>query len=297
MRRPFSLRELRDDESGQALVYVALILAVIVAALFALFDLGRLTSAKIKAQNAADAAVLAAVSVKVSVHHTRELAYLAMTDQGLRARIEFIKALANFSDEAEFQQHLNNADKHIKRIEHLRAKLDEYNDWIDQAGPEIVADAARMAYAANISGINDHLTSARALDAANLHLLDAPDALRENSNEAQLLGGVNYPLEGLGKRSIGGKSYVEVAPKYQGFNWSVFGSDAAQPVELPTWAAAGLASSDAIVRDPAAQGKDLKWSVPVLGTIGLNWYSPRLVRTGQKKDGGFGSGGDVVSEH
>lgn len=296
MRR-FTWRELQHDESGQALVYVALILAVIVAALFALFDLGRLTSAKIKAQNAADAAALAAVSVKVSVHHTRELAYLAMTDQGLRARLELIKALANITNDTEFQHHIDNAEKHIQRIERLREKLQLYNAWVDEAGPEIVADAARMAYAANIRGVNAHLTSGRALDEENLHLLDAPEALRENSKEAQTLGGVIYPLEGLGSRGVGGKSYVEVAPKYQGFNWSVFGSGAAQPVELPTWAAAGIASSDAIVRDPAAKGKDLKWNIPVLGTIGLNWYAPRLVRTGQKKDGGFGSGGGVVSEH
>lgn len=297
MRRRLSCSELSGDESGQALVYVALIMAVIVAALLALFDLGRLTGAKIQAQNAADAAALAAASVKVSVHHTRELAYLAMTDQGVRARLELLGALASFSDEREFQDHVRKAGIHLGRIQKLKTDLAEYNDWIDTAGPEIVADAARLAYAANIQGMNDHLTTAKGLELENLRALDAPNALRENSDQGQELGGVNYPSEGLGAHNVAGKSYVEVVPKYQGFDWSFFGSGSRDPVEVPAWAAAGFAPSTGIALDPAAKGAEQPLK---LGGIGLNWYSPRLVRTGQKSDGNFGGsswGGGIESEH
>ena len=300
MRRRLSFRALQEDESGQALVYVALILAILVAVLFAIFDLGRLTCAKIKAQNAADAAALAAVSVKVSVHHTRELAYLAMTDQALHARIELLQAITNFPSPTSFQDHIDKANHYIRRIKDLRQELMLYNQWVDQEGPAIVADAARLAYAANIQGINGALTTGRGVDEANLKALDAPGALRENSHENLFIGDVNYPDEGLGPHKIGGKSFVEVDPQYVGFDWSILGFGIGKPIDLPVWAAAGVASSDAIVRDPAAKGQDLKVNLPIVGQIGLNWYSPRLMRTGQKQDGSFGgtaNGGGVESDH
>ncbi|HEY9899851.1 MAG TPA: pilus assembly protein TadG-related protein [Pantanalinema sp.] len=296
MRRALSIRRLAREEDGQALIYVALVLAVLVTVLFALFDLGRLTTAKIQAQNGADAAALAAVSVKVSVHHTRELAYLAMTEQGLRARVELLHALGNLNNEAEFQRRLARASGYVKRVEKLRDRLVEYNTWVDQAGPEIVADAARMAYVANIQGMNDHLSTGAAIDAQNVRAFDDQQALRENTTQQQFIGAVNYPNEGLGKQKGGGKSFVEVVPKYQGSNWSLFGVKTGESaVDVPAWASAGYVSSEEIEKDPAAKGQALK-----IGAFGLRWYSPRLVRTGQKHNGSFGgpnAGGGIVSEH
>lgn len=284
------------DESGQALIYVALVLAVLVTVLLALFDLGRLVTAKIRAQNAADAAALAAVSVKVSVHHTRELAYIAMTGQAVRARIELLNAMGNLDNDAEFNRRLARAEAYIKRIEGLRKDLLAYNAWVDQAGPAIVEEAARLAYVANIQGMNDHAASGRALELKNFEAIKAPGALRENSNLSSFVADVNYVNQGLGPKKGAGKSFVEVVPQYQGLNWSIFGfGGIGGPVDVPAWAAAGYASGHEIEKDLAAKGKKLR-----LGPATVRWYSPRLIRTGQKQDGSFGSpgaGGNIVSEH
>lgn len=296
MARFVTVRRLAEEEHGQALIYVALVLAVLVTVLFAIFDLGRLTTAKIQAQNGADAAALAAVSVKVSVHHTRELAYLAMTEQGLRARVEMLHALGSLDNDAEFERRLARANGYVRRIEKLQQGLKDYNAWVDKNGPEIVADAARMAYVANIQGMNDHLSSGAAIDAENVRAFDDQKALRENTTQQQFIGAVNYPNEGLGPQKGGGKSFVEVVPKYQGSNWALFGVKTGESaVDVPAWAAAGFVSSEDIQNDPAAKGQALK-----IGAFGLRWYSPRLVRTGQKHNGSFGgpnAGGGIVSEH
>lgn len=296
MKSVVSCRRLFEDESGQALIYVALILAVLVTVIFAIFDLGRLTTAKIQAQNGADAAALAAVSVKISVHHTREMAYLAMTEEGFKARVELLTALSALGDVKGFQLHISRANAHIQKIKDLQKGLTAFNAWIDKAGPAIVADAARYGYVANVQGMNDHLTTAAGVEAANLREIDQPGALRENSRQEQTVGGVVYPEEGLGPHRMGGKSLVEVVPKYQGLNWSLLGANAlGGPVDVPAWAAAGFVSSDDIIKDPATKAQAMR-----LGPFGLRWLSPRLVRTGQKNGGTFGGpgeGGHIVSQH
>ncbi|MNL09883.1 hypothetical protein D3C87_1306620 [compost metagenome] len=156
--------------------------------------------------------------------------------------------------------------------------------------------AARMAYVANVQGMNDHLSTGAALDAQNVRAFDDQQALRENTTQQQFIGAVNYPNEGLGKQKGGGKSFVEVVPKYQGSNWALFGVKTGEnAVDVPAWAAAGYVESEDIQKDPAAKGQALK-----VGPFGLRWYSPRLVRTGQKHNGSFGgpnAGGGIVSEH
>lgn len=291
-RRP----DLLSDESGQALIYVALVMAVLVTVLLALFDLGRLVTAKIRAQNAADAAALAAVSVKVSVHHTREMAYVAMTGQALRARIELMHAMGNLDNDAEFNRRLARAEQYINRVQSLRKDLLAYNAWVDQAGPQIVEEAARLAYVANIQGMNDHAAGGQALEMANFNAIKAPGAIRENSDKSSFVADVNYVNQGLGPKKGAGKSFIEVVPRYQGLNWSFFGfGSIGGPVDVPAWASAGYAASHEIEKDPAAKGKKLQ-----LGPGSLRWYSPRLIRTGQKHEGSFGSpaaGGNIVSEH
>lgn len=297
LARPFKGggKNLARDEEGQALIYVSIILAVLVTIIFAVFDLGRLTTAKIQAQNGADAAALSAVALKVSIHHTREMAYLAMTEEGFKARVELLTALSELGNPSGFKQHIDRANAHNQKIKDLQKGLRAFNAWIDQAGPALVADAARYGYTANVIGMNDHLTTAAGVEAANLKEIDQPGALRENSREEQTVGGVIYPEEGLGPHHFGGKSLVEVNPKYQGLNWSLFGGALTGPVEVPAWAAAGFVSSDDIVKDPATKAQAMR-----LGPFGLRWLSPRLVRTGQKNGGKFGpadEGGNIVSQH
>lgn len=295
MRSAAGARLRRRSQAGQALVYVAIFLAVLVTALFALFDLGKLTMAKIQAQNGADAAALAAVSVKVSVHHTRELAYLAMTEQGLHARVELLYALSSFDDPSTLQRHVRRAEAYLKRLRALHDGLLAYNAWVDQEGPALVAEAARLGYVANIRGMNSHRASGAALDARNALELDQAGALRENSTEQRFIGQVNYPKEGLGKGKDGGKSFVEVVPHFCGMDWSIFGVGTGGEVEVPAWAAAGAVRDDELAHDPQAGGQAF-----TVSGYGLHWYTPRLVRTGRREDGGFGgphAGGGIESEH
>ncbi|MEB3187429.1 MAG: pilus assembly protein TadG-related protein [bacterium] len=283
------------DEEGQALVALALWLTVLATAVVALVDLGRLIGAKTQVQNAADAAALAAVSVKVGVHHTRELAYLAMTEQALRARMEFVEALAKMGDETAFARHLRRADAYIDRLERLQAGLVAYNAWIDQQGPAIVADAARLAYAANIRGLNSHVSGGGALDAQNVRALDGPGALRENSDQQRFIGAVNYPHEGLGNGKVAGKSFVETTARYQPLGSGFFGAARPAPLELPGWSSAGFVDAEALARAEPA-----RFSPLAAGPFRIHWYSPRLVRSGQREDGSFGgphAGGNIVSEH
>ena len=291
MRSP----RLARNEDGQALVAVALWLTVLATAVVALVDLGRLIGAKTQVQTAADAAALAAVSVKVSVHHTRELAYLAMTEQALRARMEFVEALAKMSDDAAFTRHLERAEAYIKKLERLQSGLVAYNAWIDQQGPSIVADAARLAYSANIRGLNSHVSSGGALDAQNVRALDATGALRENSDQQRFIGAVNYPHEGLGNGKVAGKSFVEATARYQPLGAGLFGAARPQPLELPGWASAGFVDAEVLARSEPG-----RFSPLAAGPFRIHWYSPRLVRSGQREDGSYGgphAGGNIVSEH
>lgn len=302
---------MRRRQRGQALVYVALVMVVLITVVYATFDLGRLVSAKIQAQNAADAAALAAVSLKVSVHNTRSFAYLAMTEQAIQAKIHMIQAIGALSGKGlptpgsppsaaelkEFEDHLKQARRHMEKVRLLKEGLKAYNAWIETEGPAMVAEAARVAYVANLDGMNSHLVTGRAVDQNNLRLLDVPGALRENGTgeAARMLGGVNYVNEGTSKNHGSGKSFVEVSPRFVPFAVSLFGAPGAPVggVNIPAWAAAGPVSSSAV--EKAGTGhQDLK-----VGQLGINWYTPRLMRTGQKEGGRFGSAkeGGIVSEH
>ena len=285
----------RRDEEGQALVAVALWLTVLATAVVALVDLGRLIGAKTQVQTAADAAALAAVSVKVSVHHTRELAYLAMTEQAMRARMEFIEAIASMGSETEFQKHLRRANTYVDRLERLQAGLVAYNAWIDKEGPALVADATRLAYSANVLGLNSHVSGGGALDAQNARSVDSPGAVRENSDQQRFIGAINYPHEGLGNGKVAGKSFVETTARYQPLGSGFFGAARPQPIELPAWSSAGFVDAEVL-----AKAEPGRFSPLAAGPFRLHWYSPRLVRSGQREDGSFGgphAGGSIVSEH
>lgn len=297
------LGRLRRREDGQSMIYVAIVAGALVTVLYTTYDLGRLVAAKVMSQNGADAAALAAVSLKVSVHHTRTLAYLAMTDQATLARREILAGIASLNDfngqvpaapapgqppgpaptkptNATFEDHMKRADKHMDRYHRLRHGLRAYNAWIEEEGPKLAAEAARIAYASNVTGMNDHSAAGRAVDERNMRLLADPGAFVENGGlgSSKFIGGMNFANEGAGKRGVSGKSFVWVKPQVQPL------SRGKQPLELWAWAAAGPVPAVTIQNvDPREQG--LGFKVPVLGEFGIPWYSPRLMRTGKLPDG------------
>lgn len=297
------LARIRRDDDGQAMIYVAIVVGALVTVLYTTYDLGRLVAAKVMSQNGADAAALASVSLKVSVHHTRTLAYLAMTDQAVLARREILAGIGSLSKfqgvvpslpapgappgtppakptHAEFEDHMKRAEVHMDRYNRLRHGLRAYNAWIEEDGPRLAAEAARIAYAANVTGMNDHSATGRAVDARNMQLLSDPGAFVENGGmgSSKFIGGMNFANEGAGKRGVSGKSFVWVKPQVQPL------SRGKEPLELWAWAAAGPVPAVTIQgADPREQG--LSFKVPVLGEFGIPWYSPRLMRTGKLPDG------------
>jgi len=297
------LARIRREDDGQAMIYVAIVVGALVTVLYTTYDLGRLVAAKVMSQNGADAAALASVSLKVSVHHTRALAYLAMTDQAVLARREILAGIGSLSKfqgvvpslpapgappgtpptkptHAEFEDHMKRAETHMDRYNRLRHALRAYNAWIEEDGPRLAAEAARIAYAANVTGMNDHSATGRAVDARNMQLLSDPGAFVENGGmgSSKFIGGMNFANEGAGKRGVSGKSFVWVKPQVQPL------SRGKEPLELWAWAAAGPVPAVTIQgADPREQG--LSFKVPVLGEFGIPWYSPRLMRTGKLPDG------------
>lgn len=299
------LVKIRRDEAGQAMIYVAIVAGALVTVLYTTYDLGRLVAAKVMSQNGADAAALASVSLKVSVHHTRSLAYLAMTDQAILARREILAGIGSLSKftgvvptvptppqpgapaqppakptHAEFEQHMKQAEVYMDRYHRLRHALRAYNAWIEEEGPRLAAEAARIAYAANVSGMNDHSAAGRAVDQRNMKLLSDPGAFVENGgmDSSKFIGGMNFANEGAGKRGVSGKSFVWVKPQVQPL------SRGKQPLELWAWAAAGPVPA-VTLQGADAREQALSFKVPVLGEFGIPWYSPRLMRTGKLPDG------------
>lgn len=270
---------MQNKESGQALLYVAVFATVLVGLIYYVYDSARLFTGKIQSQNAADAAALAAVSLKANVHNTRTLAYLAMTEQANVARIEMMRAMAALGKEpagsptalANFNKHMEEAKKATKRVKKLRAGLVAFNEWIQREGPEIVTQAAKTGYLANIGGMNDKTGLGNAAEAKNLSLLSSPTDLRENGGgwgAGQMLGAVNYQAEGTGGSGNSGKTYVEVDPKFSPLGLKLMkykGGDGGL-FDLHARAAAGPVPMD---------------NLEVAG-FRLNWYVPRLFRVGKK---------------
>ncbi|MBU6429319.1 MAG: hypothetical protein KGR26_09935, partial [Cyanobacteria bacterium REEB65] len=268
------------DQRGQAMVYVAILLAVLVGVLYSTYDVARMISAKIQAQNAADAAALAAASVKVSVHNTRTLAYAAMTTEAALARIDLAEALIALgawpASEAQFTRAMSSATDHLDKLQELRAGLKAYNHWVGQAGPQIVADAARIAYAANIAGANGNSGGGAAANTANLHLLDGPANLVENSadyQQGEFIGGFNYRGESAGPDGDAGKTFVEVKPDFVPTGGGWLGGSS--PMELPALAAAGPVPASQIAKVDPGEG-----DLSLFHVAGLHWYAPRLFAIG-----------------
>ncbi|MBI6545875.1 MAG: hypothetical protein HY692_03715 [Cyanobacteria bacterium NC_groundwater_1444_Ag_S-0.65um_54_12] len=274
-------------QRGQALVYLTMVLVVLATALYATYDLGRLTLARMQAQNAADSAALAAVSVKASVHHTRTLAYAAMTGEANLARLKLAAALAVLGEQPpvpgqpylakpQFDRYMREAEAHLAKLRRLRAGLIAYNRWIAKEGPTIVAAAARVAYAANVAELNDASGKGQSGNLQNLHLLDSSKNLLENGasfKAGQFIGGINYVSEGAGETGAAGKTFVWVEPVFVPLGTNLLGAQGS-PLILPAYAAAGPVHSREIGRD-LPQAGDLSFA-----GFGMRWYSARLFQIG-----------------
>lgn len=81
-------------QSGQVIPYVAFLILILTAGALVVFDIGYLINSRIQSQNAADAAALAAVAVKIDKHHMDTLMRAAMTQEAIIAQAEIRAAQA-----------------------------------------------------------------------------------------------------------------------------------------------------------------------------------------------------------
>jgi competence protein ComGC len=73
-------------QRGQALLYVAVLIVIMISGVFFVYDIGNIVHSKIKFQNGADAAALSAVSLKISKHHIDSLVRTSMFHESVAAQ-------------------------------------------------------------------------------------------------------------------------------------------------------------------------------------------------------------------
>jgi hypothetical protein len=287
-----AMRRLTQDEDGQALLYGAGVVVLIMACFITAVDLGQAVTGKIQAQNAADAAALSGAALKASVHNTRELAYRAASAQLNLARMRLLEASglavqeigdvkAGKNRQTQFNQAMDMAWTHRMRMERLREGLREFNKWAlsNEAGSEAVRGAAEIGYLGNIGSLgsaNPH----------NLSIFHGTDPLAEVSGSfdgGHMVGGVSYPGEALAGGNaarnlpVPGKTLVHVAPRLGTPLGNTFGSlglnygAAKDGFELDGWAVAG-----------PVEAKKTLGSSRMMDAFGLNhWYTVRLMYRGK----------------
>lgn len=268
-------RRLIEEEDGQALIWGAGVLVLLVALFYGAMDLGQLVLGKIQAQNAADAAALSASSLKASVHNTRSLAYRATTGQIHLTRLQLVKATGLAINEiakpgganaSEFQKSLKRAAGHRNKVERLRTGLIAFNQWVTgpQAGARLVQQAAEYGYLGNMG------TLATA-DRQNLHLLaEGTDSLAEHNRSFgnKIIGNVTYTGEALSEGGHAGKSLVRIEPKITAFGGRWLDYQTSSPMSAE--AAAGPVPARELY------GKTLAAIAP----YGIEWYTVRLMPIG-----------------
>lgn len=270
------LKRLYSEEDGQALLYGAGMLVLLVALFLGMMDIGRLVLGKIEAQNAADAAAMSASALKASVHNTRSLAYRAMTGQIDIARARLIEATGlaldqvagtNSSRKDHFLDTFKKAQVARSKAERLRNGLLAFNAWVTgpEAGPNLARQAAEVGYLGNAGTLS--------AQANNLHLLEKDESFPENSHTfgTKLVGGVTYTGEALGPETFAGKSLVRLYPQVGTVGGSILHYDALTTVDVE--AAAG----------PVPASKQYG-SMPGIAPYGIEWYTVRLMPVGVDPD-------------
>lgn len=278
MTRP-TCHRLLHEEDGQALMYGAGVIVLLVALFFGAVDLGQLVLGKIQAQNAADSAAMSASSLKAGVHNTRTIAYRAASGQLTLSRMQLVKATGlafqelakpGTKSQKQFKESIKEARGHRFRIEKLRDGIIKFNQWATNAqdGPQAARKAAEIGYLGNIGSLG-------MADSRNMNLLDGLEALAENGRSApgtggqsSTVGGVTYTGEGLNPNGAAGKTLVRIAPRVGAFGaaWLSYSGDGVLPAEA---VAGTMLAEKAYGKNPAGLSK-----------YGVNWYTVRLMPIG-----------------
>jgi len=281
-------RSIRANQRGQVIPYVAFLLLILTAAGLIVFDVGYLVNARIKSQNAADAAALAAVAVKINKHHVDTLVRAAMTQESLIAQAEIRAAQAVVlqaflkGNQAEpgspenpipigdpkvfknlrerYRSHANKAYKHAVKLQRERLALEAYYTWLAEQGPTAVREGARTAYALNMQGYDD-LNDANLQKNLNEVLVQNSDLL-ENRGAWGEVGGFTYANEAASMKGVFGKSFVEMKTYANASDGGTALLKYLKQFELTSSAAAQL------LKRP---------ETTPLGFVSINWYSPYLM--------------------
>lgn len=283
-------------QRGQVMPYVAFMILILTAAALVVFDIGYLINSRIQSQNAADAAALAAVSVKINKHHMDSLMRAAMSQEAMIAQAEIraaqavaVKALLksqsspigdinappgtpgaapplDFKSEREaYRAHANLAYKHAVKLQRERLGLKAWYKWLEAKGRTAVREAARVAYAVNMQGYDD--VGDATLRQNIEDVLDENASLIENRGGNTQVGddGIIYAAESAGDEGMFGKSFVEIQTRLNASDGGAALLRYLQQFELTSNAAAQLLKRSG---DTPLGPQSF---------VALNWYSPYLM--------------------
>lgn len=263
-----AVRRLHRAEDGQALIWGAGVLVLIVALFYGAIDVGEVVLGKIEAQNAADAAAMTASAVKASVHNTRSMAYRAATGQLVLCRMELVEATgaaleaisAGQAMQPVYAKAMANAELHHKRLELLRQGIGQFNQFVTgKDGPEITMAAAQVGYKGNLGTLGTIIPS-------NLSLLDSKSALPEFGQG--FAAGVTLSTESMTPMGHSGKTAVVVEPKTSVFGGGLLGYNSQE--DLSAKAMAGPMDANELY------GSSLR----AINDYGIHWYVTRLLPIG-----------------
>lgn len=293
------MRRRLERQRGQVMPYVAFLILILTAAALVVFDIGYLINARIQAQNAADAAALAAVAVKIDKHHMDTLVRAAMTQEAIASQAEIRAAQAvalqamlkaNSSPtvielpgpgappvqpsanpvldqikglKGAYRQHANLAYKHAVKLQRERLALQAWYKWLARRGPTAVREAARLGYAVNLQGYDD--TQDEILRQNIEGVLADDGALAENQAFAPPLKGITYANEAARVTGMFGKSFVEIQTRMKSSDGGAALLSYLKSFELTSSAAAQLLRSP----DETPLGP--------MSYVAMNWYSPHLM--------------------
>lgn len=300
-RRKYS-SQLRRQQRGQVIPYVAFLILILTAAALVVFDIGYLINSRIQSQNAADAAALSAVAVKINKHHMDTLVRAAMSQEAIIAQAEIRAAQAvalqavlkgqsgsptvielpgpgagapgagpviqpgvvDLKEQKEaYRQHANKAYKHAVKLQRERLALKAWYRWLERQGPTAVREAARVGYAVNMQGYDD-LNDATLRQNIDSVLANDQD-LVENQSGLANVGGFGYGDEGARVSGMFGKSFVEIQTRINASDGGAALLSYLKQFELTSSAAAQLLRREGDT--PLA----------AVSFVAMNWYSPHLM--------------------
>lgn len=279
--------------------YVAVLILLLVAGTFVVYDIGRLVNARIQFQNATDAAALAGVAIKINKHHVDTLVRAAMTQEAIIAQAEiataqsialqaFLKGSSTMSVQplnpdtgqpvgpnpilgdmkeysTRYKVHANRAYKHAVKFHRERLALEAYYRWLEHNGPTAVREAARVGFLANIQGYDD-LGDPSLVDNVEA-VLNRDEDMLENRREFSIppLYGFKYSEDAASEAGMFGKSFAEIKA-----NGIATKSGAALLRYFETFQLNSAAAAQ-IVNRPDRN------SLGPLSAYTMQWYSPHLM--------------------